>query len=195
MKRLNKKGFTLIELLAVIVILAILLAIAIPSVSKYINGAKKDTYIVNVKEYADAAQKELNLVDTDYVAPVNQGDYIIISFAALADTLEKGGKTSSYGGDFNTNMSFVVVVNEGTAAKPRYGYYIAAADSKGYAIGDGEAKSARVIKSDNLKSSNVVQVGKTGDNPNGIDKSSFTASQLVGLPSGVTLAGSATATY
>ena len=30
MKKLNKKGFTLIELLAVIVILAVLMAIAIP---------------------------------------------------------------------------------------------------------------------------------------------------------------------
>ena len=35
--KLNKKGFTLIELLAVIVILGVLLAIAIPSVTKHIK--------------------------------------------------------------------------------------------------------------------------------------------------------------
>ena len=34
---MKKKGFTLIELLAVIVILGLLIAIAIPSVTKYIT--------------------------------------------------------------------------------------------------------------------------------------------------------------
>ena len=37
----NNKGFTLIELLAVIVILAILVAVAIPSVTKYLNDARR----------------------------------------------------------------------------------------------------------------------------------------------------------
>ena len=38
---MNRKGFTLIELLAVIIILGILMLIAIPSVSSYINSSKK----------------------------------------------------------------------------------------------------------------------------------------------------------
>ena len=41
----NNKGFTLIELLAVIVILGILLALAIPRVSQYINNSKKDSFV------------------------------------------------------------------------------------------------------------------------------------------------------
>ena len=40
----NKKGFTLVELLAVIVILAIILAIAIPGISGIINSAKKGSF-------------------------------------------------------------------------------------------------------------------------------------------------------
>jgi type IV pilus assembly protein PilA len=44
MKRNNKKGFTLVELLAVIVILAIILAIAVPSISGMINSAKRSSF-------------------------------------------------------------------------------------------------------------------------------------------------------
>ena len=42
MKR-NNKGFTLVELLAVIVILGLLMAIAIPSVTKYITQSRVKT--------------------------------------------------------------------------------------------------------------------------------------------------------
>ena len=38
---MKKKGFTLIELLAVIVILGLLIAIAIPSVIKYLTQSRK----------------------------------------------------------------------------------------------------------------------------------------------------------
>jgi type IV pilus assembly protein PilA len=45
----NKKGFTLVELLAVIVILAIILAIAVPSISSMIANSKKNSFEANVK--------------------------------------------------------------------------------------------------------------------------------------------------
>jgi type IV pilus assembly protein PilA len=45
----KKKGFTLVELLAVIVILAIILAIAVPSISTMVSSAKKSSFEDNVK--------------------------------------------------------------------------------------------------------------------------------------------------
>jgi type IV pilus assembly protein PilA len=45
----NRKGFTLVELLAVIVILAIILAIAVPSISSMIANSKKNSFEANVK--------------------------------------------------------------------------------------------------------------------------------------------------
>jgi type IV pilus assembly protein PilA len=45
----SKKGFTLVELLAVIVILAIILAIAVPSISGMVSNAKKSAFEDDVK--------------------------------------------------------------------------------------------------------------------------------------------------
>ena len=135
MNKRNQKGFTLIELLAVIVILGVLLAIAIPSVAKYINTAKKSTFIENVQSYATAARNELFLTNSDYQLPVSTNDATLISFKVLENALENGGKKSSYG---------------------------AALDEKGYGIGTkttGSAAQAGIIQYDALKEDNVVQVG------------------------------------
>ncbi len=160
MKIKNQRGFTLIELLAVIVILAVLLAIAIPSVAKYINTAKKSTYIENVQSYASAARNELFLTNSDYQLPVSTDEATVISFKELELALENGGKKSSYGAEFVEEFSYVIIVNDGTAEKPHFTYYIAALDAKGYGIGVKEGTaSAGVIQYDELKEGNVVQVG------------------------------------
>ena len=54
----NCKGFTLIELLATIIIVALLLAIAVPTISKYIDQSKRKVYIATARQYVDAAQKK-----------------------------------------------------------------------------------------------------------------------------------------
>lgn len=56
MKMKNKKGFTLVELLAVIVILALLVAIAVPSTISISNRLKKNMYCSKIDSIENAAQ-------------------------------------------------------------------------------------------------------------------------------------------
>ena len=54
MKKLNRKGFTLIELLAVIVILAVVMVVTIPSVLNAMKTARQkqfDNAIATIKDY------------------------------------------------------------------------------------------------------------------------------------------------
>ncbi len=156
--RLSKKGFTLIELLAVIVILGVLLAIAIPSVTKYINVSKKSTYINNVQSYASTAMDQATL--GTYKFPVNPNEATVIFFDDLIEHLNKGGKTSPYGAEYVTDSSFIVIANTRTAEDPHYEMYIAAIDQDGYGIGtiSDSTQTAGAIAYDDLTSENIIQI-------------------------------------
>ncbi|RSL32265.1 prepilin-type N-terminal cleavage/methylation domain-containing protein [Salibacterium salarium] len=52
----NERGLTLIELLAVIVILGIIAAIAVPSIGGIIDNSKKDAHIANAEQMVSSAR-------------------------------------------------------------------------------------------------------------------------------------------
>ena len=59
MKKINnRKGFTLVEIIVFLVILAILAAIAVPSVLGYVEEAKKEKYIAEAKAIYTVIQVE-----------------------------------------------------------------------------------------------------------------------------------------
>lgn len=59
MKKLNKKGFTLIEIIVVVVVLAVLMAVAVPSVLKYVNEADNAKFMAQGRSVMNIAQTEL----------------------------------------------------------------------------------------------------------------------------------------
>ncbi len=92
----NNKGFTLIELLAVIVILGILMIVAIPQVTKYIEQSKKDTFVDTAKAYVNAARYAY--LNDELTCTV--GDNVTIPFGNLdVDNANKspfGGELKGY---------------------------------------------------------------------------------------------------
>ena len=137
MKKLNKKGFTLIELLAVIVILAILIAVAVPAITRYLAEARKGTFVDNAQAAITAVRDEMIIssIGTTSVSYPPTSDnkstqYVSTDKAtvflkdAVNVLLEKKLKTSPYGGKYTDN-SYIKVT---PAADGTYTFEICLSD-------------------------------------------------------------------
>ena len=128
MKKKNK-GFTLIELLAVIVILGLLMAIAIPSVTKYITQSRKKTLASTINNYISAM-----------TVLVNNGDYefnnsnLVYAVPIECIPLEKGGKNPF--GDWSpaSDNAWAYVLINYNEKNDNYTYGFTFKDSAGYGM-------------------------------------------------------------
>lgn len=124
----NKKGFTLIELLAVIVILGVLMAIAIPSMTGYISNSKKDTLLNSAQQLLSGA-KDMLTSENAYPGP---NTAVIIPVSKI--DLEKGGVSPYDNNPFDESQgkSYIIVYNKAKSdsevSSTSYEYYIALTD-------------------------------------------------------------------
>lgn len=128
MKRMNKKGFTLIELLAVIIILGVLLLIAVPSVSKYIQQSREKTYKTNLSKLVDEVSAEVNAMDFDSDYTFNTGEYLVVPIVCVE--LERGSNTKSPFNTYEVARSFIVVERKSDGSG--FNYYVTAKDASGF---------------------------------------------------------------
>lgn len=149
----NKLGFTLIELLAVIIILGVLLIIAVPAISRYIEESRQNTYINSVRSVVNAISVSVN--NLDYPIP-SRGEAIIVPFSEA--NLEKGNaKTKSPYAPYKEGKSYVVVIFNGST----YDYYVVAEDEAGYAIpliNDKELSVKSITTNTNIIDDNIYSL-------------------------------------
>ena len=134
MKKMNKKGFTLIELLAVIVILGLLMAIAIPSVTKYITQSRKKTLSNTISNYMSALTTEVNNMEYTFTA---SDTIYAVPIECIA--VERGGTDpfgywypATNGATVNPYWAYVLVQYDDATSSYTYGFTFK--DSAGYSL-------------------------------------------------------------
>ena len=152
--KMNKKGFTLIELLAVIIILGVLMIIAIPSVTTYIQNSRKSAWVDTSVAYVKSTVNKVNeggklqffTEKVLYMVPVGH------EAANSCVSVESGGQSPF---SDKWRYAYVGVVYNGKG----YDYYFIGEDGAGQGIKFTTQKDLNDKGTDNMYSVTEVKDG------------------------------------
>ena len=135
MKKMNNKGFSLIELIIVIAIMAVLVAIIAPNLTKYLGKSKSQTDKTNLDEIKKQFKNAISDAATDEITDV-KGTYIVNKNQVSI----KSGTTSGTGANkFLTVVSNALDQDTNTkskvdSSKTKIEVDVSGSDSAGYTI-------------------------------------------------------------
>ena len=158
--KMNKKGFTLIELLAVIIILGVLMIIAIPSVTTYIQNSRKSAWVDTAVAYVKSTVNKVNeggklqffTKDVLYLVPVGH------VAADSCVSVESGGQSPF---SDTWRYAYVGVIYNGKG----YDYYFIGEDGAGQGVDFVSQKKLNDDGTDDMYS--VTKVSKSSEAANG----------------------------
>lgn len=132
MKKMNNKGFSLIELIIVIAIMAVLVAIIAPNLTKYLGKSKSQTDKTNLDEIKKQFKNAISDAATDEITNV-AGTYTV-SGNSVTTTSTSAGATSFAGYvskalDSDTNTKSKV-----DSTKDKIQVVVSGSDSAGYTL-------------------------------------------------------------
>lgn len=118
--KLNNKGFTLVELLATMVILAAIMAIAVPNIIGILNNNRADTYVEDAKKLLSLAEYKVRA--NPNLRPSSVGSCTKLTLKYLDNSEFKSAPNN---GSYDNLKSFVVVERlADEAGKKQYEYYV-----------------------------------------------------------------------
>ena len=112
---MNRKGFTLVELIAMLVVIAILMAIAIPNISGVLKKNRENIGVTGKAKY-----------------PASNGDCVVMTLKYINNNNDF--KSGVNGGLYNDTESIIVIKKsllDASASTSTYKYYIRLVETKG----------------------------------------------------------------
>lgn len=112
MKKTNNKGFSLIELIIVIAIMAVLVAIIAPNLTKYLGSSKEKTDKKNADELASQIQTCITEFDTENAVCLGTTSTISISWSGATATVTGSSNDTAFENMLNQNITTEVKSKE-----------------------------------------------------------------------------------
>ena len=137
MKKMNNKGFSLIELIIVIAIMAVLVAIIAPNLTKYLGSSKEKTDKKNLDEVKQQVMNAISDAETadDSTTFVVTGTYRIEGTGTtLGVALTSGTANAGFNNILKTTLKTAITSSKVTKTNNAIEFVISGNSSSGYEV-------------------------------------------------------------